>query len=70
MNNDATGRVKPNNSIETMHMSVPSNMYGLRRPKREVELSAKAPGPQQKVLTTTTAKKEVLLTDERLHDEA
>jgi len=53
-----------------MHMSVPSNMYGLRRPKREVELSAKAPGPQQKVLTTTTAKKEVLLTDERLHDEA
>ena len=56
--------------METMHMSVPNNMYGLRRPKREVELSAKVPGPRQKVLMKTTAKKlNALLADERLHDE-
>jgi len=56
--------------METMHMSVPNNMYGLRRPKREVELSAKVPGPQQKLLMKTTAKMlNALLADERLHDE-
>jgi len=35
--------------MERMHMNVPSNMYGLRRPKREVELSAKVPEPQRNV---------------------
>ncbi len=70
VNKDATGRVKPSNSMGTMHRSVPNNMYGLRRPKREVELSAKMPGPHPKVSMKTTAKElNALLADEWLHDE-
>lgn len=39
----ATPLVKPRSNIATTQMPVPSNIYGLLLPNREVELSAKAP---------------------------
>ena len=40
----AKGRVKPRSSIAMTHIHVPANMYGLRRPNRDFELSARTPG--------------------------
>ena len=39
----AKGRVKPRSSIAKTQMHVPANMYGLRRPNRDLELSARIP---------------------------
>jgi hypothetical protein len=35
--------------MATMQMTVPTNMYGLRRPKREVELSANVPNASKNI---------------------
>lgn len=42
----AKGRVKPRSSIAITQIHVPTNMYGLRRPKRDFELSARIPSSQ------------------------
>ena len=39
----ATGLVKPRSSIAATHIAQPTTMYGLRRPKRDFELSARTP---------------------------
>ena len=43
VNTDATGLVNPSKSIANAQTRDPSNMYGLRRPNRDVELSASTP---------------------------
>lgn len=43
VNTDATGLVNPSKSIANAQTREPSNMYGLRRPNRDVELSASTP---------------------------
>jgi hypothetical protein len=40
---EATGRVNPNKSRAAVQITVPTNMYGLLRPNRDVELSASSP---------------------------
>ncbi len=42
----AKGRVKPSSIIAVMQMIQPVTMYGLRRPKRDLDLSARTPGTQ------------------------
>lgn len=43
VNIDAKSLVKPSNSIETALRIEPTNMYGLRRPNRDLQLSAITP---------------------------
>ena len=40
---EATGRVNPNKRRAAVQITVPTNMYGLLRPNRDVELSASSP---------------------------
>ncbi len=43
VNTEANGRVKPSKRIAKVHMAAAASMYGLRRPKRDFELSARTP---------------------------
>lgn len=43
-NRDATGLVYPKRSVAQLLRMAPARMMGRRRPKRDVELSARIPG--------------------------
>lgn len=43
VNNEANCRVKPSKSMANTQNVHPSIMYGLRRPKRDLQLSARTP---------------------------
>lgn len=66
VNTDATGLVNPSKSIANAQTREPSNMYGLRRPNRDVELSASTPkSPSTKLVQTRVFCGE--RTNQRLH---
>ena len=58
---EATGRVNPSRSMAAAQIMVPSIMYGLLRPNRDVQLSANTPmsgcimRPESGPATNTTA---------------
>lgn len=64
----AKGLVKPSKSIAATHMRQPTTMYGLLRPKRDLELSASTPGEVEVGLRLRgTGRKR---TNKRLDDES
>ena len=65
VNIEANGLVNPSNSIAPVHINTPSSIYGLRRPNRDFELSARTPASPCSELNHFYL--EVELTDEWLY---